>query len=78
MSEYGLWWRKTDRLEHRQPIDGVEYEDVLADQVDGSGPKTCEGLVVGLETCRSQVVDEGVEPDVGDIARVEWQPDTPV
>lgn len=52
MGEDGPGRRKAYCLEHRQPIDGVEYENVLADQVRDGRPQALETTVVGPEAYR--------------------------
>ena len=64
--------------QHGRPVDAVEAQDVLADQVPGPGPAVGEGRVAGAVAGGRQVVGEGVEPDVGDVAGVPGQGDPPV
>ena len=52
-------------------------EDVLSDQMVGGGPPCLELRVVRQITDGGDIVDERVEPDVGDIVRVERQFDAP-
>jgi len=63
--------------EERGPVDGVETEDVLADEVGISWPELREiarffGIAQG-----GDVVCQGVEPDVDDVALVARHRDPP-
>ncbi len=64
--------------EEGRPVDGVEAQDVLADEVHLGGP---EGLVlhrlVRAEPQGRDVVGEGVEPDVEDVLLVAREGDAP-
>ena len=64
------------RLEHRGPVDAVGLQDVLGDEVLGRGPEGPEVLPVGVAR-GGDVIDEGVEPDVGHVILVEGQRDPP-
>ena len=64
------------RQQHRRPVDAVEAEDVLADHV-GAGPPRAEAGLVGAVADRRDVVRQGVEPDVRDVALVPRQRDAP-
>ena len=56
----------------------METQDVLADQVPSGGPvRGCEVLAGARIAQRAQVVDERVGPDVGDLALVPRQRDSP-
>ncbi len=55
--------------QHRRPVHAVEPQDVLADDVVG-GPPGGEALVVGAVADGGEVVDQGVEPHIGDVRRV--------
>ena len=78
-------------LKHHRPIDGVKLQDVLADDVDICRPQrelivcSCWLMVEsaqdsGIRKCGgdADVVDQGVEPYVGDEIGIEWQGDAPV
>ena len=85
--------REAGRVQHDGPIDGVEFDDVLADDVDVGGPEgegrlghgggrggEAEGMEdggVAMVSGDGDVVGEGVEPDVGDPVRGEGQRDAP-
>ncbi len=72
-------WAKTcrgsvqvSRHQHRRPEDRVEAQDVLAHQVDVRGPGAGEEVALGRSGSRSvtdgrDVVQQGVEPHVGDL-----------
>ena len=65
------------RQQHRRPVHAVLADDVLADQVVVGRPPLLEALGVGAEADRREVVGQGVEPDVGHVARVPRQRDAP-
>ena len=65
------------RHQHRRPVHAVLADDVLADQVVVDRPPLREALGVGAEADGRQVVGQGVEPHVGDVARVPRQRDAP-
>ena len=69
--------RDARRLEHGRPVDAVGLQDVLADQVLRHRPESPEELPVRVAE-RADVVDQGVEPDVGDVLVVEGQRDAPL
>ncbi len=62
--------------QHRRPVHAVEPQDVLADDVV-AGPPGGEAVGVGAVAHGGQVVDQGVEPDVGDVRRVPRDRDAP-
>jgi len=64
------------RLEHGGPINAVGFEDVLGDEVLRGGPEDPEVLPVGISDA-GDVVDQGVEPDIGDKIFVEGQGNSP-
>ena len=67
--------------EHRGPDDGVEADDLLADEVDVGGEIALViGGVVGVvvQTQRARVVEQRVDPDVYNVAGVEVHGDAPV
>ena len=63
-------------LEHGGPVDAVGLQDVLGDEVLRHRPEGPEQLPVRVAE-RAHVVDQGVEPDVGDVLVVEGQRDPP-
>ena len=66
-----LGQREVGGHQHRRPEDGVEAQDVLADDVVGRGPEPVgEVLALAREAQRRVVVQERVEPDVEHVARV--------
>ena len=62
------------RFEHGGPKHPVGFDDVLADEVVGRRPVTIH-QILGFQ--RRVVVDERVEPDVGDVLLVPGQGDSP-
>ena len=65
--------RQPGRHQHGRPEDGVGLQDVLPDQMMGRRPELQAAAV--LE--RAHVVEQRVEPDVGDVAVVERELDPP-
>ena len=68
--------------EHGGPVDSVEAQDVLADEVHVGRPCPCEelGLSSALRCAVPDcggVVQQSVEPDVDDLALVPGQSDAP-
>lgn len=69
-------------MEHAGPVDGVRRdEDVFSDDLEIGGPQGIEVGEVGafglLISGEGDVVNEGVEPDVGDKVWVEGKGDAP-
>ena len=52
-------------------------EDVLADEVVRRGPEAFEARIRGAVAGCGDVIGQRVEPDVGDVLRVEGQLDAP-
>ncbi len=85
------WERGAQGVEHDGPVDGVELDDVLADDMEIGGPevgavgggRTVMGAESGqgdgiAEGCGDgEVIGEGVEPHVGDPFRGEGKRDSP-
>ena len=73
-----LGHRQVGRHQHRRPEDRVEAQDVLADDVVGRRPELLgEVLALAREAERGVVVQQRVEPDVEDVARVPRDRDAP-
>ena len=64
--------------EERGPVDAVEADDVLADDVDVGGPPLRELLVVVREAGGGDVVRQGVDPHVHHVLVVAGHRHTPV
>ena len=69
-------------MKHAGPVNGVGGDhDVFADDVEVSGPKLLElgkiGVIFFQVSCEGDVVDEGVEPDIGDEVFVEEERNAP-
>lgn len=60
--------------EHGRPVDGMRLEDVLGDHVLGRGPVAREVGSVRVADA-GEVVDERVEPDIGDELVIKRQRD---
>ena len=64
--------------QHRRPVHAVEAQDVLAEQVPHVRPEAVtQVLALTRVRQRAQVVDEGVDPDVGDLPLVPGDRDAP-
>ena len=73
---------EAEGVKHDGPVHTVGGdEDVLADDMGGGGPETAKGgeWASGLSqvTGEGEIIDEGVEPDVGDVLGVKGQLDAP-
>src|SRR5664279_3725526 len=68
---------KAGRHEERRPVDRVEAENVLADDVDAGPVTLVERKVAGAEPERGDVVRERVEPHVDDVPRAPREWDAP-
>ena len=63
MREDALGKRQIGGHQERRPEDGVEADDLLADQVQVGGPETSSSVSAD----RAQVRDQRVEPDIEDV-----------
>ena len=73
MSEDGFGQRKIHRLEHGGPVNGVGGEDIFSDKFAGGGPPAVEFFIIGTVADAGDIVEQGIEPDVGDIIFIEGQ-----
>ena len=63
-------------LEDSGPVDGVGLQDVLGDEVMHGRP--VPGVIRAVREAQAgQVIEQGIEPDVGDVTLVEGQGDAP-
>jgi hypothetical protein len=68
---------KAHRLEHCQPVDAMRRdEDIFADNVQ-SRPTLAKSNVVLEIAGETDVVHQGIEPDIGHTRGVKWQLDSP-
>ena len=77
MAEHAGGRLQTCGHEHGGPDDGVEARDVFADELHGR-PAALELLVVVAPADRADVVQQRVEPDVGDVGVVPRNAHAPV
>ena len=68
-------------MEHGKPVDAVGGDEyVFSNDVDGTvcpdGIEFREGVVRG-ESDEGDVVDQSIEPDIGDEILIEWKLDSP-
>ena len=78
MDEHPLRRLEPARKKERRPVDRVEAEDVLADQVQVRGPEAVGQVHARPRVAeRRDVVEEGVEPHVHDLALVPRQGHAP-
>ena len=78
MAEDLLRQRLAHAHEHGGPDDGVEADYLLADHVDVGGPVFFLAVPLVVEVAEGgQVVEEGVHPDIYDVARVKVHGDAP-
>ena len=81
MPEHLMRQLDAERHQHDRPVDRVEAQDVLADEVDVRGPIMVEqlaGRAVGVVAERRDIVRQRVDPDVDDVTLVEADRDAPV
>ena len=64
------------RLEHNGPVDPVGFEDVFGDDMLGNRPEGLEQLTVRVPET-GYVVEQGIEPYIGDIILVKGEGDAP-
>ena len=64
------------RHQHGWPVDGMGFKDILGDQMLGHRPVFVKIYVVRIADA-GEVIDQGIEPDVGDEGIVKGQLDPP-
>ena len=81
VTEHLLRQRQVERHEENRPVDGVETDDVLADEVQVCRPITLEllgGVAVAVVTDAGDVVCERVEPNIHDVLVVKIDRNAPL
>ena len=79
VDEHVLGHRQPGGEQQRRPVDRVELEDVLADEVEGRRPEAVGQVVpVAGEAERGDVVEQRVEPDVEDLVGIPRDRDPPL
>ena len=80
VAEYLLRQRLAERHQEDRPVDGMEADDILADQVHVRGPETLVMLVmvaVRIVAAEGDIVGQRVQPDVDHVARIKVHRDAP-
>ena len=80
VAEYLLGQRLAERHQEDRPVDRVEADDVLADQVHVCGPEALVVLVViavRIVAAEGDIVGQRVQPDVDHVARIKVHRDAP-
>mgnify|MGYP000863211331 CR=1 FL=1 len=78
MGEDRVGERLLERHQHGGPVHGVRGENIFPDQMDIGGPVTQSGRLSLRQVFeRGDVIDQRIEPDVGDIVLVEGKFDAP-
>ena len=80
MAEYLLRQRLAERHQEDRPVDGVEADDILADQVHISRPELLVVLVVvavRIIAAEGDIVGKRIQPNVNNMARVKVYRNTP-
>ena len=78
MADHALRQLDSRRHQKRRPVDGVEADDVLADEMHVRRPPAPEGFVVAApEAERRDVVRQRIEPDVDDVIGIAGPRDAP-
>ena len=81
MAEYLLRQRKVERHQKDWPVDRVEADDILADQMQVGRPKRLELLgriAVAVIADAGDVVHKRVEPNIDHVLRIEIDRDAPL
>src|SRR5262245_52124940 len=68
--------RQAGGHQHRRPVDAVRLQNVLGDKMLGTWPEIAEEAL-SLKGRGTRVVEQRIEPHVGDEVRVERQLDAP-
>ena len=63
--------RQTGGPEHGRPIDRMGREDVLANEVDRLRPESPKLIPIRTVPNPTYVVDQSIEPHIGDIFQIE-------
>ena len=64
-------------LQHARPVDGVRLHDILGRHMLDVGPEFLEARIAGAAE-RRHVVEQRIEPHVGDVLVIEGQLDAPL
>ena len=64
-------------FEHGGPVDAVGLENILGDEMLADRPEAVESFPIGVIDA-GQVIDQGIEPDIGDVVFVERQRNPPL
>ena len=64
-------------LQHDGPINGMGFQNVLGNHVLGMRPVFLKFFVIRISQGRN-VIEQGIEPHIGDVIGVEWQADAPL
>ena len=79
MRENVLGQRQASSHEHCRPNNAMEADDVLANEMEVGRPVLAElGFIIGAVAQGGQVIDQSIDPHIGDMLGVEGQRNTPV
>ena len=78
MGEDGFGQWQIQRHQHGGPVDGMGGENVFPNEMNISRPKVMANRFLTRQIFqRRNVIDQRVEPDVGDVVRIEGEFDAP-
>ena len=81
MAEHLLWQRQVESHQENGPVNGVETDDVLSDQVQIRRPVLLEeiaGFSVAVVSDSGDIVGQGVQPHVNHMLRVKVHRNSPL
>ena len=67
MAKHLLWQRQIGRHQERWPIDGVETDNILTDDMDIGRPETCIITVLIGKTQSRQIGRQRIDPHIHDM-----------
>ena len=68
---------KTNGLQHRGPVYGMWFQDILGDDMFRHAPVMVEVLTIGVADA-GKIVDEGIKPYIGDKFGIKRQGNAPI
>ena len=77
VGNHGLWGWKTCGQKECRPVDGVELDDVLADNVEVGRPQVILRVLPGVAS-HGQIICKGIKPDVDGVICITRDRDPPL
>ena len=79
MTKHLLGQRQTERMQHDGPNDGMETDNLLADQMDIRGPILLkERIIIRIIAQRIDIVRQRIDPDIDRVLRVKIDRNAPL